>query len=531
MVDSIVFRIHDLLTHERLVAYLHKMDRGMSKTRKVLEEEEFDPVKASRMVNYFKDHAKGNSFPEWYKGFLSSGHYDIVYRINYAGDFIEFNFSLPKYEFGNNLLQLVDHFNDPHINEFRWKKWWECRTYAWKRFVEVFNRFIDVELGGSKQYSSDFSPVSDGMVDKSKVQLMRLDLCFNMVFNTEQDAMFYLEELKRIRRKNYDYEKAQTTFGTSLYLASKSFTWKIYHKASEFKKHKDGQKSDYSRIKARFGKEQADAIHQLARTVLRYEIELRPSYLTDRILTDLQNDPKTYETYRAVNFSRAYGTHGCISEDGVRYNLDGLTNKGETGKFLKMDSRQRLLLSVGDFLKKKEMKFYLRANKDYSIRNLSVDEIKSSYNHIEQFNFDVFSIMVDKFKEEFLKFQISNFNQIQALNESIRLRKRNEIANRVRVLSNDALGGRPEGVSMGMVRTLTTLLRDYSWDEIKERGFLSRSSFYRYRKLFAKFGLTGRSVDNMDFHVDFSYKNYYNLIFQHFAFISKRNQFVRAGRE
>src|SRR5215203_3444987 len=42
----------------------------------------------------------------------TSGHYEFAYMVDYNRDFIEFNFSVPKFVYGSNVLMLVDHPGD-----------------------------------------------------------------------------------------------------------------------------------------------------------------------------------------------------------------------------------------------------------------------------------------------------------------------------------------------------------------------------------------------------------------------------------
>jgi len=39
----------------------------------------------------------------------TSGHYEFAYMVEYNRDFIKFNFSVPKYVYGSNVLMFLDH--------------------------------------------------------------------------------------------------------------------------------------------------------------------------------------------------------------------------------------------------------------------------------------------------------------------------------------------------------------------------------------------------------------------------------------
>lgn len=66
-------------------------------------------------------------------------------------------------------------------------------------------------------------------------------------------------------------------------------------------------------------------------------------------------------------------------------------------------------------------------------------------------------------------------------------------------------------ISNSKLKIITELLKDHSWDKIKEKGILSKTAFFRYKKFFEELGLNNKN-SSYSYNVDFTYTNYYNLI-------------------
>lgn len=131
-------------------------------------------------------------------------------------------------------------------------------------------------------------------IDKKDIEIARIDIAYNQIFNSKEDALKYLEFQKRIKksyiRENSNYK---ADWSTSIFLSTERYGAKIYHKGSEYKS-KNGERSHHLKI----NKEKKETIFQVedvtdddgnvlkeglqsfADRILRYEITYRKSYMS-----------------------------------------------------------------------------------------------------------------------------------------------------------------------------------------------------------------------------------------------------------
>src|SRR5690606_14776256 len=110
----------------------------------------------------------------------ASSHYNLSYHANYERDYLEFNFSIPKYIYGTNVFQFTDH---SEINV----------AHTWTKFQNFLNKFLN-----------DIFPVIPSYSD---IEVNRIDMCINQIFESKKDALKFLEHQKTIKVKNARSEK------------------------------------------------------------------------------------------------------------------------------------------------------------------------------------------------------------------------------------------------------------------------------------------------------------------------------------
>lgn len=522
MVDTVHFRIHDLYSNQALVKYLNQPGKG--KERKVkLMEGTFDPTKEIFLKRVYIDYTSGNSYPEHYKAFIQSHNYEIHYEINYNRDFIEFALSLPKYWYGNNLCQLVDHWHDREFMTFKNNPWWVCSAHGFDLFRMIFNHFLS-SLGHE--------------INKSNLEILRIDICYNLVLRNEADARFYISEIESIKRKRWASTKSGfATFKSGaetngIYYASRDFTFKIYHKGDEFKQH------DFNKIKKRFGKEVAQTIHKLANNVVRYEMEFRPGMLSQLFLSSLKQENN--EVYRACAAWRYHSKTGyVVLSDGSKATLDGWTNDAvlkdeEKQPVRKLSAELRTRLTVGKLILSKDIRFFAAGSLSHSLRNLKFSDFvytggkaSSGYEFKEIFDFDMFQMCVRKFKEYFDHFQISHIDSLEKI--SVALEKNSERKELDQWLIDNKVYDqlrKHDKLDQGKIKQFVALLKEYSWDEIKSKGFFKKSTYYRYKKFFSDCGVAQKS-SGQNLGIDMSYSRYFDLIFNEFHHITSRQTLPR----
>jgi len=154
-----------------------------------------------------------------------------------AGNSLKVVFSLPKFLYGHNTLNLTD----------------------WKRGVETFRDFLTTSFPGI---------LIPGI---ERWQIWRLDICHNYIIPEGykiDDVLFFLGQLDFARKKKQYYN------GTVLYIGT-AYTVKFYDKRKEVEKH------DLKHCRTQADR---DMLLQLSERVLRYEVTARKQYLEHLLL-------------------------------------------------------------------------------------------------------------------------------------------------------------------------------------------------------------------------------------------------------
>lgn len=504
-VDTIIFRVNDLYENAQLVEWLEGNASRLKERKLKVCDEAIKPSREIYIKEYYKDAATGTEYSDGYRGFLSSANYDAAFCVDVRRNYVEFNVSLPKYYFGNNTVQLIDHYFDDHYLTFRNYEFWDTKSYSFGCFVLVFNRFLS-ELNG---YFS-----GENSYRKRYIEIMRIDLCYNLVFRSESDALYYLTELKSVRRKKFSpTANVQTNYHSGIYYPSKDFTVKVYAKGIEFKAtSKQKKQSDYTKVKRKYGQAVADRVYEMARNMLRYEVEFRRGYLTEIFYSLLKSERK--DLYTCLNYSRSNSAKGYVSINGVKHNFDGQSTEHEAMWKLSSDDAKKL--KIGDHIRSNDIRFMARGN-DVSLMELSSDDVISSYDHLEEFNYEMYAACVEKFKTIFLHFQLGNYYNLNALNLFLKQKRDGVFKQQVGNMMGKSIH---RNLNEGKLKWIMDLLLDHSWDEIKEKKLLPERSFYRYKKFCTEVGMKEKNVD-YNFAVKFDYSNYYDLMMADFNYIAQ----------
>jgi II/X family phage/plasmid replication protein len=152
---------------------------------------------------------------------------------NPQGLFIEF--SIPKYEKGNNVEMIYPH---------------DLVNIMTRMYIDL-SKYLDYfEL----PHFSDWT-------------IYRLDVCYNWMFKDKEEARQAIDFIKRI-----DYpRKKRHTWDTSVMYRGTAYTIKFYLKGAEFKVH------DLKKIESDRGLELLSWAHR----IVRFEVNLKRAYLND----------------------------------------------------------------------------------------------------------------------------------------------------------------------------------------------------------------------------------------------------------
>jgi hypothetical protein len=485
MIDTIHFRIHDLRRHAPLVRKLHqKGHRGSSKFVKDIPSE--DVPKKVYNSRYWRDWSTGREVEEAYRDHLPSWHYDVAYSINFARDFIDFNVSIPKYLYRTNVFQFVPHYFDDDFSLVYGNKISERGKASYDRLLRWLNTFCETKL--------------DGLVDWQCVQIARIDLCFNKLFDSKEAALDYMKDLKKIKKKHSRESKVFTDgnyFG--LYYVHDDYTFKIYHKGSEFKVH------DRSELKKQgVSSDKIEVIQDFADRMVRYEVEFRTGMM-DRIWKRKSFRPTSIKWKKARRYYFQYSRGNCIIKNGVKlYRTPPLENK-ETGEVYSRKQREEMTMSLeqfalvkyGEFFTNKTFHFYLKS--DSKIKEDSVfwdAEIKTrsfTYEQEQKFSRSLFHGLVDQFLVFYREFSVQYQEDIRYVIKRIEETKDKEQHQSIDFYNH--LKGKTDlddkvlrRISKSKFKAFLKLLETKSFSEIKELGWFKERTFYLYKKVFVELG-------------------------------------------
>lgn len=488
-----VFRCVDLQgVHAGLVDFLHRRDEGVTwlgkeihhdeqrvsvvdqQTGEVIDEAPLAVTKDFHqrrvdIVRYAIDHASGKSFEMGYRNFIRSSNYNLTYRIEYARDFIEFNLSVPKYLWGNNILQFVPHSNDLDFPNSYSAGVREMGALTWPRFIRFFEWFNRREF--------------NDLMKASRCLLVRIDLCFNKVFNSKSDALGYLAELKRVRKKYLRSSgDGEWKYATSIFHVTRDYTLKIYHKGDEFKASHKGKPSNYSEVKKRLGLRTAEYLQGFADRILRYEVAFKPRYL-DRIFKEKIFRRKCEVWRMGLKMVRQVQSTGYARIG--KKKVHPVSFSGEEKRAYK----------YAKYILSKQFEFYLRRKGEFHLSDTPARP--GEFVREMKFSELLFRECVKVFMRMKKEFNVSYSNDLFSLLSKIEGQFQSDQARSDELkrvyqlqcmdgpLKKDALE-----ISFGTVKKFLIQLRTMSFKEIKETGAYSESVFYRYKKFFSAFGIS-----------------------------------------
>lgn len=275
MIDTVILRVHNLQKNNQMIRCLEIYNNNgySTKSIKVAQEDMANMRNAGvhsekELLEVLQQKRTGDFLLKTQVGkqVNSSNHYAFTYFINYTKDFIEFNFSIPKYKFGTNILMFVEHLLD------RDYKYFECSTIehnikrSYKILMEFLKNFFRNEFGICK-------------IDFRDVEINRIDVCFNQIFKTKEDALIYLEYQKRLKKRySRDEDGVMRDYATSMMYVTKRYSAKVYHKGSEYEKN---DMKEHQKINNEKGFEyfKINKFQAFADRMLRYELTIRNSFL------------------------------------------------------------------------------------------------------------------------------------------------------------------------------------------------------------------------------------------------------------
>jgi hypothetical protein len=534
MIDTINFKIHNLKKHIKIVEILDKrmLGEGYSKGVSPIDKEDFEGRAVKILYRRYSVDWKTNKLIEGdYFHKLESSHYQLAYCIKESQDCILFNFSIPKLLYGTNVLQFVRHdfqldyeerfgnylklaLNDAYADLMKFFKWW---------------------------FQYEFTDIP---INFREVEITRIDFAYNQVFDSKSECFRYLHLLKKIKppylRETGD---RQENYHTSIFYKNRQFSFKIYHKGTEYAA-KD--KTEHSRINHDMKREYfpREILQDFSDRILRYEITIRSSFMS-RVYTQhlFRKDVPEWkelladhnyllrqgfwrkrvwssEKNRFIRTGPKFGT-ALDPERGINHVLHPTFKK-------KMNYVRKVYSKKFDFFLEANNQF-VRNHEPYMSDDLEQKDIY--FDNKVLFSKLLFDRLADAFISKVNFFKLRFLGPYETLVKQLEDAKHQ--ADIVADLHEDigVLKKINKQINLTTLKIIFEKLEYLSWEELVLQGFISRRTMYNYKKFLREtlgevnFAFEEKSYLTYDFE---SYDNFVREKFDYLRHLFKfdfRNRF------
>jgi hypothetical protein len=343
---------------------------------------------------------------------VPSSNYQLLYKYNVVEGYVEFEFSIPKYLYGTNILQFIRYYGQDSETQYSY-------------LMNFIKTFID--------------KMTYDVIDMRDVSIRRIDLCYNQMFACKYDALRYLDEQKGLQVKYARSTKNDyRNYETSLQYTTKRYSFKIYHKGTEFAKHDKLKLADSNPTG-----EHIDVLQESADRTLRYEVTIRKAQI-DYLFRERQ----LYNPYVSFFFNER-------SRQSFR-----LLNPSYYKQIIKFCERGHEYVCAP-------------VSQDRAINNYTVHYSKHVFDECYKFFWDY----VGKYQ---LQCKMSVVDVMQKIDD------KNEIASKI---GDKALRDK-QRFNRTALTLLALLSQTYSLDSLRKSGLIPKSTFYQYQSDLKELGYT-----------------------------------------
>ena len=544
MIDTIVLRIHDLRRNHKIVELLRMRNKGTtlfdvknphsqpfnSETGEVYEkQDDYMQIKALE----YHDTGKTQIFYRD-KIYVTSSHYYLGYQIRNDRNYIELNFSIPKFIHGTNLVQFVPHFGmgrDVYFRE-QLENMELIQDMTYKRLIIFIKRFL-------RRY---FPMVYDfGGIDLNYVEINRLDICFNQHFNSKKEALKYLEFQKRIKKKYIrETSNNKTDWGTSIFLQTDRYSAKIYHKGSEYES-RNGERKHHEKINKKKGKKiftiesiyhkdgklRVEGLQNYADRLLRYEISFRNSMMSHLYRKKIfaRNCPEFKQ------LKRDYKLVDKIQKRCER--LSAKNTKNPMKEFQQLPKERKRNHKLYKSIMNKTVSFRLKVDDKTKRANASLEKMQFSKDYQASLPHETY------FSRMLLNEMFREFNSFLKQFKVEVLINLNDAGNRVAQYNKDVewfnehwadghIDKPKSKINRNKINQIILLLRTNSLDELVKQKIISRATKYNYIKVLKqlKLGVNQLAVDETQVHTTLDFSGYLDYTFAFFHALKLRNRYL-----
>jgi len=245
MIDTVTIRIHNAEQYS-LYEYFNSPDSGITHVTGAVQDGKVDTSLLSGI--YFNDTDKFLVVRRMGRLYNPTSNYFVGVRCDPGNNWVDIEYSCPKWQFGHNVAQLIDYYDQGSV---------KCFQVLRRHLIAFFDKHVPFRI-------------QDG-----DIEIRRIDFCYNQFHETQSDALNYLELLKpgfsRLARKN---GSVPVPYDTGIHFTTRRMSFKVYHKGTEFRKN-----DYYKLLDKHIPGFDIDATAQAADRILRYECTFRHSGL------------------------------------------------------------------------------------------------------------------------------------------------------------------------------------------------------------------------------------------------------------
>jgi len=501
MIDTIVLRIHNLEKYESLIDFILSDRKGTSNgfaTEKDVTHLRFQYLhftETNHSMMIYKTHIK-----------VPSSNYDVSICYVQFKSYVEISFSVPKYLYGTNVLHFCKHQNQPYYVDMTVEQ----------DLKKIFDYTFKMLGNFIRKFFQDVFPETC-QPDFNDVEMKRLDLCYNQVFQSERDAKMFLMYQKMIKKKGArDMSQNKQTYETSIFYTTEYYAAKIYHKGTEYALHDQKKHEAANAIAIKKGESPPFEIydHQgilgiksVADRILRYEISFRKEFLQYYYW-------RYYYRKTVPLISEKKKLHRIMHNEKVSIR-NTESNELRRQKILEFnqtyDKVHKTIYRDVQKLYDTAPRFMLGETHKMRVENLSDhdffvgEKLQRNFSIYQPFNKFLWNQMVASFVDFYDQFQVKEkvyFNDSQ--------KRISEFNEKMDVLKSLGLEGRK--MYRGSIEKVTLLLQHYSMDELKRLGIIPKRTFYNWKKRLKELGIDQTNVATISIPVSKGNEYYHEVV-------------------
>ncbi len=541
--DTIVYSLHNLEKYPILIDYIKALKKAkavcqvdVTNTDDIIQElkktNTFSKLFETAYVNFMTDKIWFVTFNA--KAEIESSAYGINMSYNEINDYLKIEFSIPKFFYSNNVIDLLPPISpkySAHTNDIK-----EVSKF-WFNIIHTLLPSVIEEI---TFYQSE-------KIDLSDVSINRTDIAFNQIHKNLENVLYYLEAQKRLKAKQIDEHSINREKNGLWFNSSTGYHFKIYAKGPEFEKK--GKPQIVNAIR-QHEKHKKRVPHSLARSyenifelqdyanqILRYEFEAKQkyySYIFDKyfkkrnhpdyhnVRADVQRCtkyPEDYEILISVKFkflcidgsfsfkrpSKYIDVYFYLPKENENkdYEIEqvlelskiekikSILNAYQRLKKYGIDNFEKLKIAAGFFEKEenKVHKFFLKLKKeDHQPESfegpgmkLLNDRLRFQETNTNQlFTFQLFLKAIEKFQQLFKTFQLEQLPTLQNIEKLAK--QRNKMIDAGTWLNKD--GSKPKKYNPNALKLWVALLKNQTINEVGREKILDRTTIWRKKKQF-----------------------------------------------